>query len=58
MLEKKKLSDKNVNLNDKFFVLKFGNDPMSDGLGRPYFVRVTFFRFLAISSDLTKILKF
>ena len=36
---------KNVYPNHKFFVLKFGNDPMNDVLGRPYFVRVTFFPF-------------
>ena len=36
---------KNVYPNHKFFVLKFGNDPMNDFLGRPYFVRVTFFQF-------------
>ena len=36
---------KNVYPNHKFFVLKFGNDPMNEVLGRPYFVRVTFFQF-------------
>ena len=36
---------KNVYLNHKFFLLKFGNDPTNDVLGRPYFVRVTFFQF-------------
>ena len=41
---------KNVYPNDKFFVLKFGNDPMSYVLGRPYFVRVTFFTFFGYIS--------
>ena len=49
---------KNVYPNHKYFVLKFGNDPMNEVLGRPYFVRVIFFPFLAISSDLVKFLNF
>ena len=41
----KNYQTKNVYKSHKFFVLKFGNDPMNDVLGRPYFLRVTFFTF-------------